>query len=185
MNKTFSTAKLRCTDTALELHFLDDQMNVQPPGTTPLLQGELVMECSEPKCLSGTRPGIVGPPPMVPPFQLDMSVQLTQGSSGQPSLLATTAGTEAWVPVPVVDASYQLVCGGKRCDHDHSQPDACGGLCQELRARRDAAKFPRNTKFYVYKVTSAPAALASLRGKLIAIPVGPGQPGNPAVAVSA
>lgn len=182
-NKTFSTAKLRCTNTALELHFLDDQMNAQSPGTTPFLQGTLVMECSEPKCLSGTRPGIVGPPPVVAPFQLDMSVQLTRGSSGQPSLLAIAAGMETWVPV--FDPSYQLVCGGEPCDHDHSQPDACGGLCLALREHRVAAQLPENTKFYVYKVTSVPAALASLRDKLIAIPVVSGQPGNPAMAVSA
>jgi hypothetical protein len=34
------------------------------------------------------------------------------------------------------------------------------------------------TRFYVYKVTETPAALAALRGKLIAIPVVPGLPGN-------
>lgn len=171
--KTFSTAKLRCTHESLEL---------QLPGPSALLLGNLAMECSEPRCLSGTRPGIVGPPPVVSPFQLDLSVQLTQGSTGQLSLLATPVDMEAWVPVPVFDASYALVCGGKRCDHDHSQPDVCGGLCRELRAHRVAAQLSQGTRFYVYKVPDAPAVPASLRNKLIAIPVSPGQPGNPAAA---
>jgi hypothetical protein len=181
-NKTFSTAKLRCTNMALELQFLDDQANAQSPGITPLLQGVLALQCSEPSCLSGTRPGIAGPPPVIAPFELEMSVQLTQGSSGQPSLLATTAGMETWVPVPLVDASYGVVCGKDPCGHDHSQPSLCGGLCQELQKRRVAAQLLPETKFYVYKVTDAPAALASLRDKLIAIPVAPGLPGNPAPA---
>jgi hypothetical protein len=172
-NKTFSTAKLRCTNTALELHFLDDQTNVQSPATTPLLRGVLALECSEPKCLSGTQPGVAGDP-----FQLDMSVQLTQGSSGQPSLLATTADMGTWVPVPVIDSSYEVLCGKDHCSHDNSQPDTCGGLCQELRTRRAAAQLSRETRFYVYKVTETPAELAALRGKLIAIPVLPGQPGD-------
>ena len=180
-NKTFSTAKLHCTNTALELHFLGDPTNVQSPGTTPLLQGVLALQCSEPSCLSGTRPGIAGPPPVITPFALDMSIQLTQGSSGPPSLLATTVAMGT-VPVPVLDASYGVVCGEDPCGHDHSTPDLCGGLCQELQKHRMAAQLPPETRFYVYEVTDAPAALASLRGKLIAVPVVPGQPENPAAA---
>jgi len=172
-NKTFSMAKLSCTDTALELNFLDGPTNVQ----TALLKGELAMACTDPSCVSGTRPGFAPDP-----FQLDMSVQLTQGSSGQPSLLATTAGMGTWVPVPVVDASYGVVCGEDPCPHDHGKPDLCGGLCRELRTRRVAAQLPTGTRFYVYKVTDAPAELVSLRDKLIAVPVVPGQPGNPAAA---
>jgi hypothetical protein len=171
--KKFSTAKLRCTNTALELHFLDDPANVKPPGTTPLLQGVLAMACSEPKCLSGTDPIVAGGA-----FQLDMSIQLTQGSTAQPSLLATTAGMGTWVPVPVLDTSYEVLCGADHCTHDHSQPASCGGLCQELHTRRAAAQLPLETRFYVYKVTTAPAELAAFRGKLIAIPVVPGLPGN-------
>jgi hypothetical protein len=177
--KTFSTAKLHCTNTALELHFLDDPTNVQSPGHPVVLKGELALECSEPKCLSGTQPGFAGPPPVVAPFELDMAVQLTRGSSGQPSLLATTAGMGTWVPVPVVDASYGGVCGEDPCGHDHSEPDLCGGLCQELQMHRVAAQLRRETRFYVYKVTDTPAELASLRNKLIAVPVVPGLPGNP------
>lgn len=180
-NKTFSMAKLHCTNTALELHFLDGPTNVQSPGTAPLLQGVLALQCSEPSCLSGTRPGIAGPPPVIAPFELDMTVQLTQGSSGQPSLLATTAGMGT-VPVPVVDRSFGVVCGEDRCGHDHSTPDLCGGLCQELQKHRVAAQLPPETRFYVYEVTDAPAGLASLRDKLIAVPVVPGLPGNPAPA---
>lgn len=181
-NKTFSTAKLRCTDQALELYLPEDQANASSPSITPLLQGVLALQCSDPSCLSGTRPGIAGPPPAIPPFELNLSVQLTQGSSGQPSLLATTGSMGAWVPVPVVDASFGVVCGEDRCGHEHSQTDLCGGLCTELKKRRMAAQLPPETMFYVYEVTDAAAALTSLRDKLIAIPVVPGQPGNPTAA---
>src|SRR5689334_9028311 len=175
-HKTFSTAKLRCTHKSLELQFLDEPTNLPALGPTAVLQGELALDCSEPKCLGGTQPGVA--PPVVEPFQLDMSVQLTQGSSGQPSLLATTAGMGIWVPVPVLDTSYGVACGEDPCDHDHSKPDLCGGLCQELQTRRLAAQLPPNTRFYVYRIRETPAELALLRNKLIAIPVVPGQPGN-------
>src|SRR3954470_24952434 len=157
-SKTFSTAKLRCTSTALELHFLDD-----PAGTTASLEGGLALGCSEPKCLSGTDPFGDGNA-----FQLDMEIRMTPGSTTQASLLATTVGMGGtWVPVPVLDPSYAVLCKEDPCPHDHSHPAVCGGLCQELRTRRAAAQLPLETRFYVYRVTRTPAALAALLGKLI------------------
>ncbi len=153
-SKTFSTAKLHCTNTALELQFLGDPTSGQPRDPTPRLLGALVMQCSEPRCLSGTDPVVVGGV-----FALDMSIQLTQGSATQPSLLAIAAGMATWVPVPVLDISFEA-------------------LCQELQKHRVAAQLDAKTLFYVYKVTDTPAELASLRSKLIAVPVLPGLPGN-------
>jgi hypothetical protein len=176
-SKTFSTAKLHCTNTALELHSLVDPTGGQPRDTAPRLQGVLALQCSEPRCLSGTDPIVADRA-----FELNMSIQLTQGSTTQPSLLATAAGMDTWVPVPVLDTSYEALCGAAHCAHDHSEPDLCGGLCQELQTHRVAAQLDARTRFYVYKVTDTPAELASLRGKLIAVPVLPGLPGNSAPA---
>ena len=169
-DKKFSTAKLRCTRTALQLQFPDAPGDGQPPGGTVLL-GTLALECTEPSCKSGTDPFKLS--------TLDMEVRLTPGSIAQASLLATAAGMGGtWAPVPVLDASYEVVCGQDPCGHD-SQSDRCGGLCKKLNEHRAAAKLPPGTRYCVYKVTETPAELAALHGKLIAIPVVPGLPGNP------
>ena len=188
-NKAFSTAKLHCTDQALALHFLDDPADVRPACPPPLLEKVLVLEgvlalgCTDPRCLSGTDPFRDGV------FELEMEIRLTLGSTGQASLLAITAGMGGtWVPVPVLDSSYDAVCEERRCTHDHGHGDSagCGRLRHELRTRRIAAQLPEETRFYVYRVTEtrpearpeARPVLAALRDKLIAIPIVPGLPGN-------
>jgi hypothetical protein len=173
-DQKFSTATLRCTQTALQLHFPGDPADGGQHGSSAVL-GTLALECSEPSCKSGTDPIVAGRV-----FQLDMEIRMTPGSTDQAPLLATAASMAGtWAPVPVLDASYAVVCGQEPCDHDHSQPDLCAGLCQKLQAHRAAAQLPPGTRFYVYKVTETPEQLQSLRGKLIAIPVVPGLPGNP------
>lgn len=156
--KTFSTA-LRCTELTLEL---------QPPQdpAAPVMRGVkvTVLECTDDKCLPGHDPRVA--------FQHDLPVQITQGPSGQPCVLATIDGIGSIV-VPVVDGSLlDLRCSGKTC-----LEQGCQGLCHKLSAAHVAAKLPKATKFYVYRVTEAHAELP-LQGKLIAIPVLPGQPGN-------
>lgn len=166
-SKTSLTAQLRFTDTTFELLPPDGPAAAQPSGAIPTMRGVLAMECTDPKCLSGTQPH----------FKLDVSVQITQASGGQPALLAKTddMGT---VPIPVLDSAFAAdLCGHDRCERATCRPP-CGGLCQKLVDCRKAAGLPEKTKFYVYKIIEAPGELPSLQDKLIAIPVLPGKTGN-------
>jgi len=158
--KTFPNAQLRCTQSTLEL---------QPSDTTPALRGEVVtvMECNDDKCVPGHDPRIRE-------FKHNLPVQITQVLAG-PSLvlLARIAGIGS-VSIPVAERSIlDEECSAKTCPGQE-----CRGLCQKLVEARDAAKLPKRTKYFVYMITEDPGELA-LKGKLIAIPLLPGQPGNP------
>lgn len=174
-SKTSLTAQLRFTNTELELLPPDGPTASESPGGIPTMRGVLAMECTDPKCLSGTEPHVAKPVPAVP-FELATSVQITQASGGQPALLAKIddMGT---VPIPVFDPASAALCGKDHCERAKCQPP-CGQLCQKLTVSRKAAKLPEKTKFYVYKINEAPGELASLQDKLIAIPVLPGKTGN-------
>ncbi|HEX8107897.1 MAG TPA: hypothetical protein VF516_09235 [Kofleriaceae bacterium] len=180
--KTFSTAQLHCTEKTLLLE-LDPPaklpVDVQSPAPAPVMRGELAMECTDPKCLPGHDPSMVVPDPqniaarVIPPFQYDLPVLITQGWV----LAATDAmGT---IPLPVLDGSYEL-CKDGECDLTICKRPPCKGPCENLFAWRVALRLPEKTRFYVYKIQDVSDELASLRDKLIAIPVPLGQPENSA-----
>lgn len=171
-NKTLSDAQLHCTNTELKLQFPDNSTNVQSQGAAPSLQGVLAMACSDPKCVSGTTPSIV-------PFQLDLSVRITQGSGEQPSLLTIVDGKDT--PIPVFDSPLAVPCRDD-CDSMTGNPaddqSPCGGLCVQLARHRVNLNLRKETRFYVYQVTRAAGELASLSNKLIAVPVSSGSTAN-------
>lgn len=165
-SKSVSTAQLRCTNIGLELRPQDNPTSTSGQGTAPV-QGVLAMECTDTGCKSGTQPLVATP-------VLDMQIQITQSVNGQPCILATPGGPDTWTSIPILDGSYEAQGGTDACKGKQCAP-SCGGLCEELAARRNAAQLPPGTTFYVYRINQASGELASLKDKLIAIPVPSGQ----------
>jgi hypothetical protein len=173
--KTFSTA-LRCTDKTLVVQPAAPPVDPPSPASAPVMRGVLAMDCTDENCLPGTKPRVVAPGkelPAIAQFVYDLPVQITQGPAGQPCVIATIGMGS--VHIPVVDRSIL----DHKCSRASCSQQACHGMCQKLFDARVAAGLPEKTKFYVYMITEAPGDLA-LQGKLIAVPVLLGQPGNPA-----
>lgn len=157
------TARLQYNDELLTLLPLGPDGNPLP-GAAPLVQAAFTVECTDPRCVSGTPPARVG----LPQPGGEEPVQITQGPDLQPRLLAGADGTSR--SLFVLDGSLLTPCAddcGKRDGKGNKAP--CGGLCGELAQRRKADT--RFTKFWVYRVTSATDELSRLQGKLIAVPV--------------
>ena len=144
------------------------------PGAAPLVQGTFAMECTDPRCVSGTQPAKAG----MLPLEVE-PVQITKGPDLQPSLLAGADG--ALRPLSVLDGSLLTPCSAHCGEPDgdgHKTP--CGGLCGTLDQRRKADD--RFARFWVYRVTSASGELSWLQGKLIAVPILKKPAENPAAA---
>jgi hypothetical protein len=174
--KTFSTT-LHCTDKTVGADIPADPAARAP---APVLGGVLAMDCTDENCLPPIKPRVVKgiKLPDIAPFRYDLPVQITQGPAGQPCVIATTTGMGS-VAILVYDPAQHAPCEKGKCAPDTCAQGLCGMLCKKLVECREAAGLKKETKFYVYRIEAAPDELA-LKGKLIAVPVPPGQPGNQA-----
>lgn len=171
-NNDIPIARLSCTDKGVKLRFQEQDANLQLVDTAPLLDGVFAMECTDPKCVSGTQPGVVLPGTLIQEFEIQMSVipvQVTQGEGNQPCLFSGTNGSRTWIAI--FDDGCESLCGEDVCERAKCPGPPCGGLCGKLARWREAAKLPEKTMFYVYKITGTSSELSQLANKLIAVPV--------------
>jgi hypothetical protein len=129
---------------------LDDQaadvLRLQGTGITSL-------SCPNPNCVRGVPPVEQGSDQIQFAMQMQATAHIEAMDGGPSCLIA--CGSSARVAIPIVDASL----------------GTDWALCNEMKKYRQRAQMAHGVAFHVYLIAVAPAPLAALQNKRIALPI--------------
>lgn len=126
----------------------------QLPGSFRL-QGEgiISLSCTTPDCVKGIPPVQKAPDLAAFWMEIQMTSEIQAPANDQPRLVGSVSGSQISIPI------FEMSLGTDQT------------LCHELKKYRQRAGVIGRVAYHVYAITDAPAELAALRNKRIALPI--------------